>query len=339
MEAPETRYGSDKDGLVWGYVLRPGTAARAIGCVEAAEILSNNRGVGVEEDFVWLHFSLSNASATPWLKRNLSLPEAFYEDLYESIGATRVEQNEDALVAVVHDILFDFTFDPSAIATLRLCIGPRFMISARLRPLRSVDRLRASLRSGLAFRSPAEMLADLMHDQADVLVQVIRKATAKVDQIEDGLLANHISSNRSELSNLRRTLVRLQRLLAPEPAALFRLLSRPPGWIQQADLQDLREASEEFSTAVQDAIALTERIKILQEELSALVTEQSNRTLHVLTIVTVLALPVNVVAGLFGMNVGGIPLAANGRGFFIIAGILVSMTAFLAYRALGRRNQ
>ena len=39
------------------------------------------------------------------------------------------------------------------------------------------------------------------------------------------------------------------------------------------------------------------------------------------------------------MNVGGIPLAANGRGFFIIAGILVSMTAFLAYRALGRRNQ
>lgn len=337
MEAPpETLYGSDEQGLVWGYSFTPGQSAQQIDCAGAIGLLSAGAETG---SFVWLHFSLSNNSSVPWLKRNLTLPEAFYDDLHENASATRVEQNEDALVAVVHDILFDFSFDPSAIATLRLCIGPRFMISARLRPLRSVDRLRASVRSGTPFRSPAELLSDLMHDQAYVLVQIIRRTTMKVDQIEDSLLANRVSSNRSELSNLRRLLVRLQRLLAPEPAALFRLLSRPPGWIMDADLQDLREASEEFSTAVQDSLALTERIKILQEELSALVTEQSNRTLFVLTVVTVLALPVNLVAGLFGMNVGGVPLAANRHGFFIIVVILLILTTFLAVRALGRRER
>lgn len=338
MEAPETLYGSDEQGLVWGYAFTPGEPARPVNCTEAATLLGTNEEIG-KSTFVWLHFSLSNTSTVPWLKRHLPLPEAFFDDLHETIGATRVEQNEETLVAVVHDILFDFAFDASAIATLRLCIGPRFMISARLRPLRSVDRLRASVRSGTAFRSPAELLADLMHDQADVLVQIIRRTTAKVDQIEDSLLANRISSNRSELSNLRRLLVRLQRLLAPEPAALFRLLSRPPGWILDADLQDLREASEEFSTAVQDSLALTERIKILQEELSALVTENSNRTLFVLTVVTVIALPINLVAGLFGMNVGGIPLAENSHGFFVIVAILLSLTTFLAVRALGRREK
>lgn len=338
MEVPETFYGSDEQGLVWGYAFTPGEAARPVDCAGAVALLATEEG-SEKDPFVWLHFSLSNISAIPWLKQHFALPEAFYDDLHETVGATRVEQNEEALVAVVHDILFDFAFDPAAIATLRLCIGPRFMISARLRPLRSVDRLRALVRSGTAFRSPAELLADLMHNQADVLVQVIRRTTAKVDQIEDSLLANRISSNRSELSNLRRLLVRLQRLLAPEPAAFFRLLSRPPGWILDADLQDLREASEEFSTAVQDSLALTERIKILQEELSAQVTEQSNRTLYILTVVTVLALPVNLVAGLFGMNVGGIPLAGNGHGFFTIVIILLSLTAFLAVRALGRRDK
>jgi zinc transporter len=133
-------------------------------------------------------------------------------------------------------------------------------------------------------------------------------------------------------------LVRLQRLLAPEPAAFFRLLNRPPDWITEEDLQDLQQAAEEFATAVGDSAALVERVKLLQEELSALVNEQTNRTLFVLTVVTVLALPINLVAGLFGMNVGGIPLAEHPYGFLSIVGILLVLTGSLAYWALGRRR-
>jgi len=51
--------------------------------------------------------------------------------------------------------------------------------------------------------------------------------------------------------------------------------------------------------------------------------------------VTVLALPINLVAGLFGMNVGGIPLAESGHGFLVVVAIMVLLTGFLAYRAFG----
>ena len=44
--------------------------------------------------------------------------------------------------------------------------------------------------------------------------------------------------------------------------------------------------------------------------------EQTNRSLFTLTVITVLALPINIIAGLLGMNVGGIPLANNPNGFF-----------------------
>jgi len=83
---------------------------------------------------------------------------------------------------------------------------------------------------------------------------------------------------------------------------------------------------------------VVERVKQLQEELAALVSEQTNRTLFLLTMVTVLALPINLVAGLFGMNVGGIPLARQPYGFFLVLSPLLVLTALLAYWALARRR-
>src|SRR5262249_29375256 len=159
------------------------------------------------------------------------------------------------------------------------------------------------------------LLSQLLRDQASVLVDILRRSTIRVDGIEDGLLASRISVSCSELGSMRRMLVRLQRLLAPEPAAFSRLVNRPPDWITEEDLLDLQAAAEEFSTAVSDTVALIERVKLLQEELAALVNEQTNRTLFTLTVVTVLALPIKLVAGVVGMNVGGIPLAEHTHGF------------------------
>ena len=80
------------------------------------------------------------------------------------------------------------------------------------------------------------------------------------------------------------------------------------------DVQELRQASEEFSVVLHDMASLQERIKLLQEEIAAQVNEENNRSLFVLTIVTVLALPINIIAGLLGMNVGGVPLAQHAQG-------------------------
>jgi zinc transporter len=112
----------------------------------------------------------------------------------------------------------------------------------------------------------------------------------------------------------------------------------PPHWVGGEDLQDLRQSGEEFSTAVADSAALAERVRLLQEELVVLTNEQTNRTLFVLTFVTVLALPINLVAGLFGMNVGGIPLGGYQHGFTVIVAILALTTLLLAYLAFGCRR-
>jgi zinc transporter len=335
----EPASGSDQDGPIWGYHFVPDQPARPITSEQAVAFLTAP-GPCLPNEFLWLHFSLSNAATEPWLRRYLTLPDTFYESLHSDVDSTHLEQDADSLVARIHDVLFDFTFN-APVATTTLCVKPHVLVSAHVRPWRSIDQLRAAAQAGQIFRSPIEILARLLRDQASVLVDIVRKSKKQVGPMEEQLLAKRISISRGELGSLRRMLVRLQRLLAPEPAAFFRLLSRPPDWIAEQELQNLQQAAEKFSTAISDTTALVERVKQLQEELAALVNAQTNRTLFVLTVVTVLALPINLVAGLFGMNVGGIPLNQHRYGFLLVVGPLVVLTALLAYLAywgLSRRH-
>ncbi|KAF1049405.1 transporter [Xylophilus sp.] len=331
-------YGADAAGLVCGYRFAAGAGAAPIGSREAEDWLrQGDEGGG----FVWLHFNLAHAASTRWLQRHAGLPEEFHAMLREGLHSTRIERaGEDWLTAVVNDVHFDFSFEPGDIATLWIAVGPRLVVTARQHQLRSVDGLRTLARAGAVLRSPVELLERLMRAQADVLVGIVRGVTQKVDDIEDALLAGRLQHRRARLGVLRRLLVRLQRLLAPEPAALFRLLQHPPGWVQPADAQELHGATEEFSVVLRDMASLQERIKLLQEEIAAAINEDINRSLFVLTVVTVLALPINILAGLFGMNVGGIPLAENPHGFWILVAVVASFTAVAAWLSFrGRRDQ
>ena len=333
-------YGADASGLICGFRFDPSGQGQALGTMDALQWLNAPPGTEPPDTgFVWLHFNLAHAATEKWLRDNITLSGQFYESLRDGSRSTRVELDDDRLVAVVNDVHYDFSFEPSDISTLWLSVGPRLVVSARLQPLRSIDRLRDAVKRGAALNSSVELLVHLMHDQGDVLVNIVRGTTQRVDSIEDTLLAGRLETKRADLGSLRRLLVRLQRLLAPEPAALFRLLKKPPHWIVEDDLQDLRQSTEEFNVALSDMAALQERIKLLQEEIAGRVAEANNRSLYVLTIVTVLALPINIMAGLFGMNVGGIPLGEHPLGFWMVVAIIASFTAVAAWLAFRRPGE
>ncbi len=332
-------YGADEAGLICGYLFDATSPepSRAVHSVEAAQWLAS-AGEAPAAAYLWLHFNLSHAQAERWLHRHAGLPDTFYETLREGLHSTRIERADDALIAVINDVHFEFGFEPSDISTLWISVGPRLVVTTRAKPLRSVDALRTAVRAGDAPRSSTELLEHLLRTQADVLMAIVRDVTSRIDDIEDAQLACRLDHKRVRLGALRRLLVRLQRLLAPEPAALFRLLQRPPGWMASADADELRGSTEEFSLVLRDMQALQERIKLLQEEIAARVNEDNNRSLFVLTVVTVLALPINIVAGLLGMNVGGIPLAEHKNGFWIVVAIIATFTGLAAWAAMRKKR-
>lgn len=326
-------YGADANGLVCGYRFLPGEPGQPLGTEDALQWL--RRGADAADGFVWLHFNLSHAGALPWLQAHAGLPESYFEALH-ALGSrsTRIERDGQTLLAVLNDVTFDFSFDPNDVATLWVSLGPRLVVSARRQPLRAVDRLRAAVNRGEPIASTVALLEHLLGDQADELQRIHRSAADRVDDIEDELLAHRGARHAGELARLRRLTVRLQRLLAPEPTALLRVLSSPPRWMSAEERELLRHASEDFAVVLRDVLALQERIKLLQDEAATHVAEQNNRSLFTLTMVTVLALPINLIAGLMGMNVGGIPLAEEPHGFWVVVVLIAAFTLGLALAAV-----
>jgi len=330
-------YGAYPNGLICGYLFAGGAPGVAIDLAGALAWLADEAAAG-PGDFVWLHFNLTDAGAEPWIAKNLAVAPEFFEALHEGSRSTRIEDARDTLVAVVNDVSFEFSFDPSQIETLWANVGPRMAITARVHALRSIDRLRHAVRQGITFRSSLLFLDRLLRHQGDVMVRIVRQATLQVDEVEDKLLVGRLGDKREDLGKLRRVLVRLQRLLAPEPGALFRLLRQPPPWTGEVDLDALRQATEEFSLVLRDLASLQDRIKLLQDEIAAQVGEHTNTSVFTLTVVTVLALPINLVAGLLGMNVGGIPLAQDPHGFLWVAAFVGGFTGLAGWLAFRRRD-
>jgi zinc transporter len=341
MNLPAITYGADNSGLVCGFRFspnEPGIPVDADSAIESLARIAETPGRPGTGEFLWLHFNLAHVTSQRWMRAHLDLPESFFEALHEGSHSTRIEHLQGALLAVVNDVMFDFEKAPSEIATLWVCTRERIMVTARLRHLRSIDRLRAAVREDEVFDTPAELLMHLVRDQADLLVQIVRDNSIEIDRIEDQFLSQRNFETRRDLGAVRRVLVRLQRLLAPEPGSIFRLLARPPAWLTTSDLQSLRDTTEEFTLVLGDLAGLAERIKLLQEEIAARMNEQTNRTLFTLTIVTVLALPINIIAGLFGMNVGGIPLAENRHGFWVMVLLVMGFTGLAGWWGFRRRG-
>lgn len=324
-------HGTGEHGLICGFRFTPGAPAEALSAITDGAVLRPSAPGG----FIWLHLNLSHAGAEAWLRTHAALSDGFFDALAEGSRSTRIERDGDELFAVMNDMSYDFGVDAGEVATLWLAVGPERVISARRHPLRTVDRLRTAARRGVALPSSVALLDQLLRDQADELQRMVRRAAERLDDIEDAMLAGR-HDHGGELANLRRMAVRLQRLLAPEPTALARTLSNPPAWIGREDLQRLNGAADDYALVQRDVAALQDRVKLLQDEAARRVAEGNNASLFTLTMVTVLALPINLIAALMGMNVGGVPLAEHRGGFWWTLVLIGALTALIAWFALRR---
>jgi Mg2+ and Co2+ transporter CorA len=92
---------------------------------------------------------------------------------------------------------------------------------------------------------------------------------------------------------------------------------------------------QRFDELDNDIIVIQDRSRLLHDEISAKLTEQTNRQLYVLSILSALFLPPTLVVGIFGMNTKGLPLTENPDGF-TIAMAFCMLSGALVYGLLRR---
>ena len=83
---------------------------------------------------------------------------------------------------------------------------------------------------------------------------------------------------------------------------------------------------------------LQERARLLKDEISANVASDINNSLYILSLVSALLLPPSIIFGLFGINVGGLPLMGSELGFAVVVGLGLLSSALVFMLMRRRKN-
>ncbi|MGA9602966.1 MAG: transporter [Methyloceanibacter sp.] len=295
-----------------------------------SEELSVDEPIAEQPDsWLWLHFNLADARACRFLKAGPSLPAAARELLVSPDEHQQLNAIGGCLYGVFADLVCDLNGLTEEIGFLHFALTERLLVTGRRRSLSAVNVTRKLVRSGGKIPTPAVLLQMLLEQVVDSVDRYADDAAAKLDRIEERILADEISEGRPVLGRIRRSTVRLHRQLV-----ILRAL------IQRLDLDLAEELTLNLATARlrqrlewldAEIISLRDRAHLLQEEVTMKTAEQTNRNLHVLAIVTTLFMPASLIAGILGMNVGGLPLVQDANGFLWSMAILAGSSAIVLW--------
>jgi zinc transporter len=317
----QTRYHATLHGLISGFAMLSDQQIQHLTGDDLNAALARPNAV------VWLHFNTRVGHARDWITSCEHLPEASRRFLLDTDDRKRLERRGDCLMGVISDIRYDFglDFDPEQIAALRFHLDRGCLISTRREPCSAADQLRTEINNGGHFDSTAKLLIHLFESQVAKLNETTARVRGLLDDIEDQVLAGRMRGQHVQLGGIRRLAVRLNHHFGPEHRMLQRLCRRPPDWFGEVDNMALLDLVEEFRELVDDLTETQERAKLLQEELATRLAEQTNNNLYILSLFTALLLPPSLVAGIFGMNVVGVPGVQDGSAmafWWVILGMM-----------------
>jgi zinc transporter len=312
------------------------------GSAQPADTLSAGAAAGI---WHWLHLDLSDARSAQ-VAATLPIPDDARAALLSPDTYVNLQREEDAAHGVFVDWVHQRGVDLAAegqlrgddgIGWLHFALTPSLLVTARRQPLRSVEAARRGITGNARISSPVRLLEAIVEHFADTVERSSDSLSIRLDRIEDRVLADSIGEERRDLAQLRHQTVRLHRPLTAMRRVLKQFEQRHVAEEDDELLATVSRLNQRFDDLDGDVATLQERARLLQDEVAAKLAERTNRHLYVLSMVTALLLPPSLVAGLFGMNLPGLPFAhsAHGLAFALLLGVASSVAVYLALRRMG----
>lgn len=159
--------------------------------------------------------------------------------------------------------------------------------------------------------------------------RVVKDIGTAIQHIDDQILATKSTSMIREIAILQRNIVYF----------ITTLESTIPHFtaLEESDIRFEKTSMKEYWNDLRDRLIAQRDVlndyESLLSKLSAahetFVTHQTNHIINVLTVFSAIFLPLNLIAGIYGMNMKIIPLADNPYGFFILFGAMIGVGILL----------
>ena len=274
---------------------------------------------------LWVHLDREDPEAQRWLQQEANLDSLICEALLAEETRPRSMVIQDGLVIILRGVNMNPGADPEDMISLRAWIENSRIITLQKPKVMAIEDIRNRLKEGIGPKSPGDFLVQVSHRLIDRMGPVLEEIDEEVDTLEEEILEAPSNELRFKLSNLRRKAISLRRYLSPQREVISHFQLEPLTWLTDRHRAQLREVLDRLVRYVEDLDESRERAAVTQEELAGRISDRMNKTMYMLAIVATVFLPLGLLTGLLGINVGGIPGTDNTYAFLIVCFILVSL--------------
>ena len=272
---------------------------------------------------LWVHFDYSSKEANEWITNKSGIEDVAIDALLTEETRPRTTILNDSLLVALRGVNLNPNSKPEDMISIRLYISPNLIISTRRRNLLTVTELIDNLKRGIGPKSSSEFLVELTYRITDRMDSVIDQIQDRTDFLEENLLDAADTKFRNEILAIRRETIILKRYLSPQKEALNKLYNDKITWVNEYQKIEIRETNDQLMRHIEELETIRDKVALIQEELANRLSEQLNKKMYILSIISAIFLPLSFLTGLLGINIGGIPGAENENAFYIFSLILV----------------
>ena len=289
-----------------------------------AQSLGPERIGGEHENTVrWIHLDGKYETSAGWLERNAELDPLVIESLTAEDARPRSYVKGKGLLLVLRGVNLNPGADPDDMVSVRAWIEPDRIITLHDRKVMAVEDIRDAFAEGCGPCDSGGFLVELALRLSERMSDPISEIEDAADEFEERVIEEECRDLRVEISDLRHKAIRLKRYLAPQREALGSLQNARLFWFTEPDRLRVREVIDRMAHYVEELDSARERAAVAGDELRNRLAEQTNRTIYAMSVITVVFLPLGLITGLLGINVGGVPGAQSPYGFFGVCLLLL----------------
>jgi magnesium transporter len=282
------------------------------------------------EGLTWVHADRPGALEVTYLAERFGFHELDIEDVLSKRQRPKIDEYPEYLFLVLHFPFYDKSVRRLNAAELDIFLGHDFVITlpnVELLPVtyllrRSEDD--PDLRQDLFSNGSGYLLYHILDDLFDYCFPILDKIGAKLDQIEPSIFEERSEDVVRDISNAKQEIIAYRKIIKPERATL-RMLERSTQRFLPEDLElyfdDIVDASERIWDLLDN---YKEVIDGLESTNESFISHKQQYRLQLLTVVTVILLPLTLIASIFGMNVR-VPGEGETAPFWVIVAILIAV--------------
>ena len=287
----------------------------------------------------WIHLDAPTAEQAQALAERFGWHPLDVEDVLSSRQRPKVDEytDEGYLFGVLHFPVYDKRARRLNAGELDVFLGPNYLVTLPSTELLPVTRLFHRCQTDELFRErlfskgSGRLLYEVLDDLFDYCFPILDKIGHKLGAIEDDVFEGRSDEVVRDISDVKQEIISYRKIIRPERSTL-RLLERQVERFLPEELElyfdDIVDAAERIWDQLDN---YKEVVEALEDTNESVIAHRQNDVLRILTVFSVVLLPLTLITGFFGMNVH-FPGYETGWAFWVIfAGMVTSLGALLAF--------